>query len=946
MTVCGRRRRRQRVAMGTSLLLVLGGAGPFGLLTNVPGAEAAIPHYALRLRQSQQGTTTTIWASGATFGGSLPFGTRSGPPPPRNADNGDADARDPNSMAAAEEMVVVEPPPDNAYLCDLPPSEVESAHALSPPNADAATATTAMLVPRGHCSFERKALAAQRYGAGLVVVRNTLESRYDVNATAAGGSGGGSTNNGTAGADYYGAMDAEEEEEMAGSGAAEEDAPPATSVDPPSGNSDADDDIIWPLPRHDYDCANGQAFVPRHLLSFAVLPYDAAHNDPLLSGTKKDGNLCAVYATPAGEPGGGEGGEEGGSGSFDARCESRRCLLTGRAGPFGEVMEACCAWDLPREMGGDPTLHYQPQGGNATEDTTEEDTAVTIPALFVTMADGYDLYESVILPVTTTTALAYERWHPYPNASTFLLWALGVGVTWLASYLSAWEYRKARKIIRKARREGRRVFRAAPAVAAPADATSPREMEEGMAAAREDDGDAENSLDVFEDEPEEEDEGMRDVDLDGEVAAPASSSVERIRGGYGPAGDASEDVPPPAADSTSPPAASVAAVPQLPQPQEQQHVDIGIYHVLGFVVFASAALFVLFYFEIYRVVTIMYGVGCSGAMALVLFQPLYRYLSTKISWLAFLQDSPCPKATFCGCNTFTFNEVLSGLSGYAIGISWLYIALTQLDPHTNTYFWVVQNIMGACVSIAFLGVIRVGNIKIATLLLIAVFIYDIFMVFITPHFTKEGDSIMVTVATSGGPPEDPDFCEKYPYEGDCRQGNPLPMLLAIPRINDYRGGGNLLGLGDIVLPGLLIAFAARLDNAKSLLKLCTEVYRTEVGGPMPRRPSGSTIASSVDDPGNQEMGTEKTGRVAIVKQLLFGGYFGPLTIAYGFGLAMAKLAVHLMQTAQPALLYLVPACLGTMVILGKAKGELKELWNGSSRIKKCDRIVSSVRSLF
>jgi hypothetical protein len=60
---------------------------------------------------------------------------------------------------------------------------------------------------------------------------------------------------------------------------------------------------------------------------------------------------------------------------------------------------------------------------------------------------------------------------------------------------------------------------------------------------------------------------------------------------------------------------------------------------------------------------------------------------------------------------------------------------------------------------------------------------------------------------------------------------------------------------------------------------------------------------------------------------------------------MAFLAVHLMQS-QPALLYLVPSCLGGMVILGKVKGELKELWGGSNRIKKCDKIVASVRSLF
>ena len=544
---------------------------------------------------------------------------------------------------------------------------------------------------------------------------------------------------------------------------------------------------------------------------------------------------------------------------------------------------------------------------------------------------------------------------------------LGVFVTWLASYLSAWEYRKAYKIIDQAKREGRRVFRVAGAPAA-----TVRRMEEGATAPaaevlNRDGGDGEETSDAFEDEPEEQ---MQDVDLDvggvDVVDRPSPSSVERIRGGYstnapdstsnanrigpptavrirgGYAADASEDAQQVSAVDPSP----VTITAPSASPQQEQHVEIGMYHVLGFVVFASAALFVLFYFEIYRVVTIMYGIGCSGAMALVIFQPLYRYLSNKLSWLGFLQDSPCPKATFCGCNTFTFNELFSALSGYAIGISWLYIALTQLDPHTNTYFWVVQNVMGASVSIAFLGVIRVSNIKIATILLVAVFIYDIFMVFLTPLFTKEGESVMVTVATSGGPPEDPLFCEKYPYEGDCRQGDPLPMLLTIPKINDYRGGGNLLGLGDIVLPGLLIAFAARLDAAKRLLKLCTEVYRAEVGGPMPRRPSGSTIASSVEDNGTQEIEDAKKSRLAVIRQFLLGGYLGPLMIAYGFGLAMAFLAVHLMETGQPALLYLVPAVLGAMVVLGKAKGELKELWQGSNRIKKCDKIVSSVRSLF
>jgi len=56
------------------------------------------------------------------------------------------------------------------------------------------------------------------------------------------------------------------------------------------------------------------------------------------------------------------------------------------------------------------------------------------------------------------------------------------------------------------------------------------------------------------------------------------------------------------------------------------------------------------------------------------------------------------------------------------------------------------------------------------------------------------------------------------------------MLFAIPRVGDYQGGASMLGLGDIVLPGLLLSFASRFDEAKRLMGLvsggstCTVVW--------------------------------------------------------------------------------------------------------------------------
>ena len=70
-----------------------------------------------------------------------------------------------------------------------------------------------------------------------------------------------------------------------------------------------------------------------------------------------------------------------------------------------------------------------------------------------------------------------------------------------------------------------------------------------------------------------------------------------------------------------------------------------------------------------------------------------------------------------------------------------------------------------------------------------------------------------------------------PNEKGCQGGDPLPMLLTMPRMFDYEGGSNLLGLGDIVLPGLLVSYAARFDAAKILLGVLRGGTWTPGGSP-------------------------------------------------------------------------------------------------------------------
>ena len=74
------------------------------------------------------------------------------------------------------------------------------------------------------------------------------------------------------------------------------------------------------------------------------------------------------------------------------------------------------------------------------------------------------------------------------------------------------------------------------------------------------------------------------------------------------------------------------------------------------------------------------------------------------------------------------------------------------------------------------------------------------------------------------------------------------------------------------------------------------------------------------------------------------GYFGPVVVGYGVGLLMANMAVYLMHMGQPALLYLVPCCLGTMAVLGYLRGELPQLWSGPKVLQDADTIAYGARS--
>uniref|UniRef100_A0A452TL59 Signal peptide peptidase-like 2B n=1 Tax=Ursus maritimus TaxID=29073 RepID=A0A452TL59_URSMA len=259
-----------------------------------------------------------------------------------------------------------------------------------------------------------------------------------------------------------------------------------------------------------------------------------------------------------------------------------------------------------------------------------------------------------------------------------------------------------------------------------------------------------------------------------------------------------------------------------PEKQEDEAVDVTPVMICVFVVMCCSMLVLLYYFYD-QLVYVIIGIFCL-----------------PLRWLR--------------------KERLVGL-----GVDPLPQRLTTALP--SRWAWILQDALGIAFCLYMLKTIRLPTFKACTLLLLVLFVYDVFFVFITPFLTKSGNSIMVEVATG---PSDSATHEK------------LPMVLKVPRLNASPLAlcdrpFSLLGFGDILVPGLLVAYCHRFD---------IQVQSSRV-------------------------------------------YFVACTVAYGIGLLVTFMALALMQRGQPALLYLVPCTLVTSCALALWRRELGMFWTGS-----------------
>ncbi|KAL6544096.1 Signal peptide peptidase-like 2 [Orobanche gracilis] len=263
---------------------------------------------------------------------------------------------------------------------------------------------------------------------------------------------------------------------------------------------------------------------------------------------------------------------------------------------------------------------------------------------------------------------------------------------------------------------------------------------------------------------------------------------------------------------------------------------------------------------------------------------------------------------------------------------------------TFSFAWIGQDILGIALITTVLQIVRIPNLKVGTVLLSCAFIYDIFWVFVSKKLFKE--SVMIVVA-----------------RGDRSGEDGIPMLLKIPRLFDPWGGYSIIGFGDILLPGLLVAFSLR-----SVILVIIEVEKkSEDEKPKTtceiihfgEEEELDIIKTSVCKPSVNSFKhyfldwlgiNDKSHSITVefsnhkvydwlANKTLRSGYFLWAMFAYGFGLLITYVALNLMDGhGQPALLYIVPFTLVTFLALGRKRGDLKLLWTRGEPERVCPHV--------
>ncbi|KAJ4989320.1 Intramembrane protease 2 [Stagonosporopsis vannaccii] len=229
--------------------------------------------------------------------------------------------------------------------------------------------------------------------------------------------------------------------------------------------------------------------------------------------------------------------------------------------------------------------------------------------------------------------------------------------------------------------------------------------------------------------------------------------------------------------------------------------------------------------------------------------------------------------------------------------------------------WYLTNLLGFGFSYGALQLMSPTTFATGSLILGALFFYDIYFVFYTP--------MMVTVAKSLDVP----IKLMFPRPGDPQDSSAAPSHA-------------MLGLGDVVLPGIVIGLALRFDLYLFYLRRQKRVAATSAGGvetiekaeyvPLAGRWSDHFWTHSLlGHP--LWVGDESKPEAPFTFPKT---YFKASLVGYVFGLLATLGVMMIWNHAQPALLYLVPGVLGSVWLTAVFRGELSLMWNYTEAVEE------------
>ncbi|MCJ1403617.1 hypothetical protein MMC11_006840 [Xylographa trunciseda] len=239
--------------------------------------------------------------------------------------------------------------------------------------------------------------------------------------------------------------------------------------------------------------------------------------------------------------------------------------------------------------------------------------------------------------------------------------------------------------------------------------------------------------------------------------------------------------------------------------------------------------------------------------------------------------------------------------------------------------WWLTNLLGFSFSYSALQLVSPTTFWTGTLVLTSLFFYDIYFVFFTP--------LMITVATKLD----------------------IPVKLLFPRppgANDdpNKKSLSMLGLGDVVLPGIMIGLALRFDlylfylkkqrRQKVALQDESDVQPAEI-----KRDGVTASQSKVTKPDKKALPIEEVVKAKYrsatggwgerywlgSKAGSEGGsfpktYFHASIVGYVLGMICTLGVMHVYHHGQPALLYLVPGVLCSLWGTALIRGEIGTMW--------------------